>query len=388
MLVRGSTVFWGKAEFKLRGPRAERCAETTVQPVERVMAFLAAFIKPLAYISVPVVILRSVAASSPTGKYYVRLGMYIGTLTFIATWGAAIAAGMSLVNMRYDVNIVIARCFYVLASKVMNIQVEIEGQEHLVAERPSVLMINHQSFLDILIVGRLIPRRTSIMAKSSIRWTPLGPFMIMSGAIFVDRGNNARAVESLKAAGETMKSGSVSIWMYPEGTRHLSEENNLLPLKKGGFHLAIQSGIPIVPIVAENYWWLYRKGFFGTGKIKVRALPPIQTKGLTTEDATALSVRVREQMLEALNEISVNTPSQGKMAKDSSPSATKASEAEAVAETKVSVIEGESEKTPVAAGTPTSTPSESGSDKVKSETSENGTETEEDDGMVLVGRPA
>lgn len=118
------------------------------------MAFLAAFIKPLAYISLPFVILRSVAAASPTGRYYVRLGMYIGTLTFIATWGAAIAAGMSLVNMRYDVNIVIARCFYFLASKVMDIQVEIEGQEHLVAERPSILMINHQSFLDILIVGR------------------------------------------------------------------------------------------------------------------------------------------------------------------------------------------------------------------------------------------
>ncbi|KAK0230266.1 hypothetical protein IW262DRAFT_1337312 [Armillaria fumosa] len=351
------------------------------------MAFLAAFIKPLAYISLPVVILRSVAAASPTGRYYVRLGMYIGTLTFIATWGAAVAAGMSLVNMRYDVNIVIARCFYVLASKVMDIQVEIEGQEHLVAERPSILMINHQSFLDILIVGRLIPRRTSIMAKSSIRWTPLGPFMIMSGAIFVDRGNNARAVSSLKAAGETMKSGGVSLWMYPEGTRHLSKDNNLLPLKKGGFHLAIQSGIPIVPIVAENYWWLYRKGFFGTGKIKVRALPPIQTKGLTPEDASALSLRVREQMLEALNEISASSPSQAKTEKDSSPLVTEVVETEAVAEIKVDeVTEGDSEQPLVTMGAPTSTPSESGSEKARS--SENGTETEEDEGMVLVGRPA
>jgi len=284
------------------------------------------------------------------------------------------------------VNIVIARCFYFLASKVMDIQVEIEGQEHLVAERPSILMINHQSFLDILIVGRLIPRRTSIMAKSSIRWTPLGPFMIMSGTIFVDRGNNARAVSSLKAAGETMKSGGVSLYMYPEGTRHLSEDNSLLPLKKGGFHLAIQSGIPIVPIVAENYWWLYRKGFFGTGKIKVRALPPIQTKGLTPEDASALSLRVREQMLETLNEISAISPSQAKTEKDSSPLETEAAGTEAVAETKVDVTEGDSEKPPVVAGAQTSTPSESGSDKARS--SENGTETEEDEGMVLVGRPA
>ncbi|KAK0447790.1 hypothetical protein EV421DRAFT_1788206 [Armillaria borealis] len=323
------------------------------------MAFLAAFIKPLAYISLPVVILRSVAAASPTGRYYVRLGMYIGTLTFIATWGAAIAAGMSLVNMRYDVNIVIARCFYVLASKVMDIQ-----------NVPSILMINHQSFLDILIDAGLSPDAR-----------PLWP-----RAPSVDRGNNARAVSSLKAAGETMNSGGVSLWMYPEGTRHLSEDNNLLPLKKGGFHLAIQSGIPIVPIVAENYWWLYRKGFFGTGKIKVRALPPVQTKGLTPEDASALSLRIREQMLEALNEISASSPSQAKTEKDSSSLATGAAETEAVAETKVDVTEGDSEKPSVAAGAQTSTPSESGSDKARS--SENGTETEEDEGMVLVGRPA
>ncbi len=224
----------------------------------------------------------------------------------------------------------------------------------------------------------------------------------MSGTIFVDRGNNARAVSSLKAAGETMKSGGVSLYMYPEGTRHLSEDNNLLPLKKGGFHLAIQSGIPIVPIVAENYWWLYRKGFFGTGKIKVRgkylifgiehsmligvALPPIQTKGLTPEDASALSLRVREQMLEALNEISASSSSPAKTEKDSSPLATEAAETEVVAETKVDVTEGDSEKPSVATGAQTSTPSESGSDKARS--SENGTETEEDEGMVLVGRPA
>ncbi len=108
------------------------------------------------------------------------------------------------------------------------------------------------------------------MAKSSIQFTPLGPFMILSGAIFVDRGNNARAVRSVKAAGERMRSKRLSLWMFPEGTRHLSEQTDLLPFKKGGFHLATQADIPVLPIVVENYHWLYRKGFFGTGTIKVR----------------------------------------------------------------------------------------------------------------------
>ncbi len=67
-----------------------------------------------------------------------------------------------------------------------------------------------------------------------------------------------------------MKRLKISLFMYPEGTRHLGPEADLLPFKKGGFHMAIQAGIPIIPMVTENYWHIYRKAFFGTGVIKVR----------------------------------------------------------------------------------------------------------------------
>jgi lysophosphatidate acyltransferase len=108
------------------------------------------------------------------------------------------------------------------------------------------------------------------MAKKSLQYTPLGPFMTMSGAIFVDRGNSAHAVRSLADAGETMTKLKISLMMFPEGTRTSSEISDMLPLKKGGFHLAIQAGIPIIPVVTENYWRLYHKGVFGEGSIKTR----------------------------------------------------------------------------------------------------------------------
>jgi lysophosphatidate acyltransferase len=108
------------------------------------------------------------------------------------------------------------------------------------------------------------------MAKKSLQYTPLGPFMTMSGAIFVDRGNNAHAVRSLGAAGELMKKLQISLTMFPEGTRTSSEVPDMLPLKKGGFHLAIQAGIPIIPVVTENYWRLFHKGVFDEGTIKIR----------------------------------------------------------------------------------------------------------------------
>jgi lysophosphatidate acyltransferase len=115
-----------------------------------------------------------------------------------------------------------------------------------------------------------MPKQTAIMAKKSLQFTPLGPFMSMSGTIFIDRGNNAKAIRSIDVAGKHMLSTKTSLWMFPEGTRFLSKEPDMLPLKKGGFHLALNAGIPIIPIVVENYWHLYRQGVFESGIIKVR----------------------------------------------------------------------------------------------------------------------
>lgn len=119
----------------------------------------------------------------------------------------------------------------------------------------------------------MFPKRTSIMAKKSLQWTPLlGQWMSLSGAVFIDRGNNAQAIRSLSAAGETIKARHTSLWMFPEGTRSMREHNDLLPFKKGAFHVAVEAGIPIVPVICENYWKLYRKGVFESGTIKIKGM--------------------------------------------------------------------------------------------------------------------
>ncbi|KAF8645518.1 hypothetical protein AX16_007802 [Volvariella volvacea WC 439] len=259
------------------------------------MSFLICLVKPIAYISLPVILLRS----SPVGQYYTRAGLYLSTLTMVATCGVALAAGMASIGRRFDVNYVIARTFYALASRVLDLTVQVEGVENLENNQPAVLMANHQSMLDILVVGKLMPKRTSIMAKQSLQFSPLGPFMTLSGAIFVNRANNTSAVRSLAAAAQKMKSLRLSLWMFPEGTRRLSPQPDVLPLKKGGFHLAVQAGIPIVPIVTENYWRIYRPGWFDKGTLRVRVLPPIPTAGLTAADIPDLANRVRDAMLAA-----------------------------------------------------------------------------------------
>ncbi|KAJ6560356.1 hypothetical protein B0H19DRAFT_944779 [Mycena capillaripes] len=363
------------------------------------MAALLSFLKPVAYASLPFIALQY----SPPGRYYTRTAVYVSAMGFAATVGAFCAAGLSLANRRFDVNYVVARTFYAVAGTLLGWRVEIEGEEWLRdatdgGGRPAVFMSNHQSMIDLIPIGRIMPKRTSIMSKESIRFSPLGPFMMMSGAIFIDRGNSARALRSLNAAVDMMRSLRVSLWMYPEGTRHNSPTPGLLPFKKGGFHLAVQSGLPIIPIVVENYWHLYHKNVFGSGVVHVRVLPPIPTTGLTAEDVPALVTRVREQMLAALLDISSKATSTLAPEKPIAPPEPASMSSVAAVLSDVahdhteampddSVFEAKPSTVTVAASL--SKESLVGSTFEGVAGSDNGTETEEDDeGMILVGRPA
>jgi len=117
------------------------------------MAFFISLMKPLAYLSLPVFLLRSIAASSPTGRYYIRQGVYVSSLVTVAACSIVVAAGMSAMGQRFDVNFVVARAFYAVTSRALDIEIEVEGEENL-DQRPAVLMMNHQSMLDVLVVGR------------------------------------------------------------------------------------------------------------------------------------------------------------------------------------------------------------------------------------------
>jgi lysophosphatidate acyltransferase len=108
------------------------------------------------------------------------------------------------------------------------------------------------------------------VAKRSLKWTPLGPVLYFSGALLVDRGSGARAVASIRKACSALRKAGVSLVVFPEGTRNGARAPSLLPFKKGGFHMAVQSELPIVPVVCENYSHMYRLGFFEPVTLRAR----------------------------------------------------------------------------------------------------------------------
>ncbi|KIJ20406.1 hypothetical protein PAXINDRAFT_160970 [Paxillus involutus ATCC 200175] len=356
------------------------------------MSFLACIVKPLVYISLPVFFFRSIASTSPVGRYYWRLSVFLSSLAVVSTWGVVIAVGMTLIGRRHDVNYCVARTFYAVASRALDLKVELEGEEHLQTQ-PAVMVGNHQSMLDILCLARMFPKKASIMAKRELQWSPLGPWMYMSGAIFIDRGNSTKAQKSLEAAGEEMKREGISLMMYPEGTRHSDVVPTLLPFKKGAFHLAVQAGLPVTPVICENYWRIYHKGVFGTGTIRIRVLPPIQTIGLTAADVSDLATRTRDQMLATLRDISdkVATQEEEKSAdlSESTPEPTSADVvlgASTIPEVTPSIPETASEDTPSELSEASEAGRSARSLRLDGSISENGMETD-DEGMVHVRRP-
>ena len=114
------------------------------------MLLLSFIVKPLVYLSLPIIF---AASFTPTGRYYIRVGIFVACLSAVGTASGFIALAMAIAGQKYDVNSVVAFTFYYIASRTLNITIEVEGEEHL-KTRPAVMVGNHQSMLDIIWLGR------------------------------------------------------------------------------------------------------------------------------------------------------------------------------------------------------------------------------------------
>ena len=162
--------------------------------------------------------------------------------------------------------------------------------------RPYVVVSNHESFVDILLISHL-PWEMKWLSKVEILRIPvLGWDMWLAGDVPVERGTRKSALKAMRRCQEVLAQ-KVSVMMFPEGTRSASDE--MLPFKEGAFRLAVDSGVPILPLVVKGTRTaLPKHGWrFGRSVAEVRVLPPIETTGLTTKDVAALTQRVRNLIL-------------------------------------------------------------------------------------------
>lgn len=178
--------------------------------------------------------------------------------------------------------------------RAAGVRVEMEGAEGL-RRGPQVLVANHESWFDVLVLSAYLPVDYRFVAKKELARIPIfGPAWQACGHIAIDRQDREAAIESLGEARRQVDDESPTIVMFPEGTR--SPDGALHAFKKGAFVLAIQAGVPVVPAGIVGSRAVMEKGSFRVraGTIRVRIGEPIPVEGLTHGDRNRLASTARD----------------------------------------------------------------------------------------------
>ena len=172
-------------------------------------------------------------------------------------------------------------------------RVTVTGKEHLDPDVSYIFASNHHSYLDTATLFRYTGRRMGLVAKKELLKIPvLGQGMAFVNIIAIDRSDPANARRSMEAARKVLEAG-YSFGVFVEGTRALPGQ--LLPFKKGAFHLAVQTGAPIVPVAIRNTDRMMGKGtgVAYSGEIEMVLLPPISTENKTADHVMGLLLATR-----------------------------------------------------------------------------------------------
>ena len=184
--------------------------------------------------------------------------------------------------------------------RLVGVKVDVVGADKLDWRRTYIFMCNHASNFDPPIVIPVMPRRTSVLVKKELFRVPLlGWAMRLASLVPVDRRNREAAIASLHFAADVLRSG-VNMTIWPEGTR--SPDGHLLPFKKGPFHLAIESGVPIVPITLVGTHEIWPKGEFAIHPRKATVMFHAPIDSTTFSAPEELMVAVRERIRSGLPE--------------------------------------------------------------------------------------
>ena len=190
-----------------------------------------------------------------------------------------------------------------VASALVGLKMNVKGERYLWEQRPAVFLFNHQSKADVIITAKLLRKDIAGVGKKEIGDYPLlGKILEFGGTVLIDRQNTSSAIESMQPLVEVIRHERKSVLIAPEGTR--TRTPKLAPFKKGAFHIAMQAGVPVVPIVIKNAIDVAPKGgyVYRRTTVEVEVLPPIATGDWQRATLDEHIAMVRAKFLKALGQ--------------------------------------------------------------------------------------
>ena len=185
---------------------------------------------------------------------------------------------------------------------VSRVRVSVKGLSQINPARSYIYMSNHQSNFDIPVLLAYLPVQFRWLAKAELFKIPIfSRAMRGAGYVRIDRFNRESAIESIKEAAAKMKDG-VSVMIFPEGTR--SHDGSIRPFKKGGFVMAVDTGVPIVPVILRGTRPIMDKSSWriNAGNVSLQIEKPIDSTGYTRETKDDLIETVRSVICRGFEE--------------------------------------------------------------------------------------
>uniref|UniRef100_A0A3Q2XMZ7 1-acyl-sn-glycerol-3-phosphate acyltransferase n=1 Tax=Hippocampus comes TaxID=109280 RepID=A0A3Q2XMZ7_HIPCM len=199
--------------------------------------------------------------------FYFKKCFYVAWMMVLALLALPLcvlkSGGRDVENMR------IVRALVWHVKYFLGLRFQVSGWEHLQTPGPYVIISNHQSSLDVLGLMEILPDRCTMIAKKELIYAgTVGVLCWLGGIVFINRKKTSDAKSVMAAAAKTMLDQQIRLWVFPEGTRN--QRGDLLPFKKGAFHLAVQAQVPIIPVVFSSY-----SNFYLRKEKQFKSVPPV-----------------------------------------------------------------------------------------------------------------
>jgi 1-acyl-sn-glycerol-3-phosphate acyltransferase len=224
--------------------------------------------------------------------FYIKI-FFIVLYTIIISTLALISG---LIDRSYNSYKIVTKLFGAGILFISRVKVKTHGIENINREGPFIFVSNHISQFDIVALQYTLPVKAGFIFKKELSRIPLFGWQLLTGPhIMIDRSNAEKALKSIHKARQKMKKKSVSMILFPEGTR--SKNGELQQFKRGAFHLASQVNYPIIPVTIRDSDKLLPKGSLkiNKGTINVFFSKPIQTTNIETRsDELELMAKVRD----------------------------------------------------------------------------------------------